>query len=227
MTARYRSLIAVAVGLAAALALGGCGVPISTTAGTLPQIEIPKVLEHPPQTTTTTIPSGGLLATVFFVQNGLLTSQTIKFPEQYRDVLGQSLLNALASGPNIYQEGQKIETDLPVGAQLKYLSLNGKIADVAVDNAFLDQAGTPGELELAQTVFTLIENDLGVTSVQFFFQGLPKEVVDGVGALVNGTVNLADYCPQIPRINKVPGCEPKPPKSSSDRGQQGGDQANP
>ncbi|HEV8065467.1 MAG TPA: hypothetical protein VGP46_11570, partial [Acidimicrobiales bacterium] len=60
-----------------------------------------------------------------------------------------------------------------------------------------------------------------------FLQGLPIAVPNGKGALVSGPVNLVDYCQEITRDNKVPGCEPSPTTTTTTLTGKGGTQPNP
>jgi hypothetical protein len=181
-----RNLVAASIAFAGGVALTACGVPIDASPRVLPKIELPSVLAHAPVTdvTTTTRPpriQGGTPVLIYWTQNNLL----LPTPTDVRDsYTAQSLLQTLEIGPGT-NEGSLIESDLPVGSSLKFLGQSGEIANVALDSTYFEEGPTQSELEIAQVVFTLTEaKRLGISAVQFWFDGNKIEAPTAVGSLV-------------------------------------------
>ncbi|MGH9171922.1 MAG: GerMN domain-containing protein [Acidimicrobiales bacterium] len=206
----HRLAIAAAV-LAAATALCSCGIPIETSARALPQGQLPHVLSQAPQTTTTTQLRSQRTTpvTIFFVLSGFLhpVVSNVRSPPTFPE-----LLQSLENGPDVYQEGERIETDLPVSSHLRWIppSSHAKVittVNIELDSLYFNQTGPPVELELAQIVYTLTSNNLdGAKYVQFWFNGNKQDVELGNSALTPGAVGQCDYTIQLPASSPQPKC---------------------
>jgi hypothetical protein len=196
-----RTSIAIATCLLSTLVLAACGVPIDSSARVLPQNEIPSALQRP--TPTTPAPKNGNCAgcvpvTIWFVRNGLLNPGSgIDVPKGYSV---SNLLQALDGGPDTNERNQLIESYLPPQANLAYLGSSGPRHSIANINLGNSYGGTGPQVlvELAQIVFTVTRNPLGIAAVQFWLHGNPVDVPSGTGALATGAVGQCDYTEQLP-----------------------------
>lgn len=199
--------------VAAGLIADACGVPIDQSAHSLPASELPKALSDRTSTTTTrTVPNGtafdGKPVILYFLRCAtahnlpgcnpdLLAPQTIsvKAPVRLSEVLA-----ALEAGPTTAQVGGgNIRTDLFGAPNLHAMQTSAGVANIGIQADSFVATGEVLTLEVAQVVYTAIDNTPGVKSVQFWLNGIPYDVPSGDGITAIGAVDECDYNNLLPK----------------------------
>jgi spore germination protein GerM len=175
-----------AVGVVAALALAGCGVPVDRSPSALPRRGIPFGLLQPSSraTTTTSTPSPVTVPVRIYLvgANGRLVGVTRELQtdqESPADVLG-----ALVRGPSNAEVAAGLESAVPPQTVVLGASVGaGGVATVNLAGTFEQLVGQPLIQAVAQIVFTAAGLP-GVTAVSFQLGGTGVSVPVANGVLV-------------------------------------------
>ena len=167
----------------AALALGGCGIPLSQGAQPVSSRNLPPVLSGTTPsstTTTTTLPAPSEHAQhleIYLVDRDGTHLVAVRRPWQ-QQVTPIIALGLLALGPNSVDSRRGLQTQL--GAAPKFEVSVGKktgIATVTLDvSTFSDLFGSNLYVPLAQIVYTLMENFSYIKGIDFYLAGSPPEL---------------------------------------------------
>jgi hypothetical protein len=190
MSARYRLL-----GLAAAAALAGCGIPTGGAPDTIAPTDIPYGLAAPSSNapTTSSSPARHDLPRVY-----LVNPEDVLVPSG-RDVSGTTvrerlidLLGQLAVGPTDGERDDHLATALPPGIQLSVAGMDGDT--VTVDLSGTDQApsGQQSRRAVAQIVLTVTSLP-ELHAVRLTRDGDPVEAPLPSGELTSAPLTAADY----------------------------------
>jgi hypothetical protein len=208
---RARSIALIACGIAIAIALAGCGVPVSPGPTALAKDGIPFHLLEPSTPahlpTTTAPPTEVASVSVFLMgESGRLVGVQREVPTA--QLSAASVLMVLAQGPTQGEVQTGLWTAIP--PQTTVISANVDSSGVATINV----GGTFGQLvgisqidAVAQIVFTAMELSLPgwkVTGVTFELDGQPIEVPVASGAQ-EPVVNESDFVSIAPAAVAHPG----------------------
>ncbi len=183
--------------LAAALALGACGIPTGA-ARPIPRSDVPFRLLDPGSTPSTTAgpPAVGVAEPVYLVapdqQHLVALERDVPVPATLTEIVG-----ALLEGPTSAEQADGITTFVSGNRTQVSTTLAGSVAtlDFAVNP--VQVVGPDQVLAVAQIVYTVTQQP-GITQVLFQIAGQPVEVPVASGAQVPGPVNRFDYLPQAP-----------------------------
>jgi hypothetical protein len=192
MTRSRRPWLAPAVGVAASLLAGACGVP-SSGYDRFEDADVPFGLAEAPTTTEAppvpSVPNGDVDQRVrlYFVEEGSLSPVERVLPAP---LTLDDLLHLLGAGPTS-SEDEQLRTALQDGAATG-LSVRAGVASVAVSRDFRDLAAAEQRLAVAQLVMTITSRP-GIGQVLFTVDGEPVPVPKGDGSLADGPVSRDDY----------------------------------
>ena len=182
---RGRRLAWVAGALAAAGALGACGVPIDGQPAELSRSGVPFHLLDPssPTTTSTTAPSPIEVPVKIFLvgANGHLVARDRDVPVSAPDLV--TVLSALVVGPTDAEAAAGLGSAIPAQTTVLGATISGGVATVNLGLTFGQLVGPPQIQAVAQVVFTAAALP-GVAGVMFQLAGQPVEVPVASGAQV-------------------------------------------
>jgi hypothetical protein len=141
----------------------------------------------PTPTQTVDLPEEG---TVYLIREGRLVEKRLPLQGEIESLPG-ALLVALFTAP---VEGKRVHSAIPAGTTLNGVRVDETAATVDVTSTFEAQ---PSErslaLRVAQVVYTLTQQGLGIVSVQFVIDGEQTSVTGGGGEPLFGPVFRDDY----------------------------------
>jgi len=180
----------------------------ATSAGPVPSVEtttngtseeIPTTTdEKPPETGTATVPSSSVTYQVWFTSaDGLFVTYRT---EAATSRVGTAALESLLEGPDSFEEGYGLRTEIPDGTQLLGLEIDGAIARVDLTSEFESGGGTASMQErLAQVVYTLTQFPT-VKGVHFYLDGRLICVPRGEALVCDKPMTRRDYADLLPAI---------------------------
>jgi Sporulation and spore germination len=128
--------------------------------------------------------------TVYLIREGRLVERRLPLQGEIESLPG-ALLVALFTAP---VEGKRVHSAIPPGTTLNAVTVDGPVATVDVTSTFEAQ---PSErslaLRVAQVVYTLTQQGLGIVSVQFVIDGQQTSVTGGGGEPLFRPVFRQDY----------------------------------
>ena len=136
---------------------------------------------------TVELPEEGI---VYLIKEGRLVEKRLPL-QQVAESLPGALLVALFTAP---VEGKRVHSAIPPGTTLNALTIDQTVATVDVTSTFEAQ---PSErslaLRVAQVVYTLTQQGLGIVSVEFVIDGEQTSVTGARGQPLFGPVFRQDY----------------------------------
>lgn len=199
--ARGRALGLTALGLAAAVGLGGCGVPVQTRPVALSASLVPRGLAA--AATTTTIRGSStpvsIIQVYFVVRDRLIArSRLVPSPGTLPEALG-----ALLAGPTPAESTAGIRTTISAGTELITERVTRGRALVDLSPTFTDTGGPDQILAIAQLVYTVTGLDRPpISSVSFELGSDPVAVPIANGTLVSGPVSRTDYASLVSSLTE-------------------------
>ena len=164
----------------------------------LSESELPEEVYGPPEPPPdeeAEIPKNG---TIYFVRGSRLAPVSVDL-QPVLESLEEALLVALfqIQGPAVPDQPKTppLSTEIPEGTRLNGVEVTGALATVDVSGDFeLAAAPRSQALRIAQVVYTLTEEETGITSVRFEIDGVPQQAIGGeqLGA-IPGPVTRGDY----------------------------------
>jgi hypothetical protein len=128
--------------------------------------------------------------TVYLIREGRLVERRLPLQGEIESLPG-ALLVALFTAP---VEGKRVHSAIPPGTTLNAVTVDGPVATVDVTSTFEAQ---PSErslaLRVAQVVYTLTQEGLGIVSVQFVIDGEQTSVTGALGQPLFRPVFRNDY----------------------------------
>jgi Sporulation and spore germination len=203
---KARSIALIACGIAIALALASCGVPVDPGPTALAKDGIPFHLLEPSTPahvpTTTAPPTEVASVNVFLMgESGRLVSVQREVPTA--QLSAASVLMVLAQGPTQDEVQTGLWTAIPPQTTVISASVDSAgVATINVGGTFGQLVGTSQIDAVAQIVFTATELSLPgwkVTSVTFELDGQPIEVPVASGAQ-EPVVNESDFVSIAPAV---------------------------
>lgn len=175
----------------------------------LSESDLPEEVYGPSQPTpdeTEQIPPNG---TLYLVRGTRLAPTTVDL-QPVLDSLEEALLVALfqIQGAALSQQPktQRLSTEIPEGTRLNGVEVTGALATVDVSGDFEFAAAPRSQaLRIAQVVYTLTEEETGITSVRFEIDGVPQQAIGGEQlGTIPGPVTRDDYERFRPRRKDQP-----------------------
>ncbi len=194
---RRQQIAGLAVLLAAAVILAGCGIPPDDSATLAAPDSVPfDLLGQAPSVTATTLPFAQTeKATLFLVQGERLAPVQRELPAP---VSVESVLEALVAGPTSTEVQLGLRTALLTTPGLvRSGGVSGGIATIDLGQPFTEIAGRDQIVALAQIVSTVTALP-GVGRVRFTLDGNPVGILRGDGAVTTETVSRDDYATLAP-----------------------------
>jgi germination protein M len=147
--------------------------------------------------TETEPPSSSLTYQVWFTSaDGLFVSYRT---ESATSRVGTTALEGLLEGPDSFEMGYGLRTEIPDGTQLLGLEIDGEIARVDLTSEFESGGGLAStQARLAQIVYTITQFPT-VKGVVFSLDGQPIGVPKGE-SIIDRPVTRRDYADQLPAI---------------------------
>jgi len=162
----------------------------------LSESELPEDIYGSPEPTPSIspLPENGF---IYLVRRGTLERRRITFQEGEPRSLPEALLTALFLQVAEEDDPRGTRTEIPEGTRLNGVRVAGTVVTVDVSVEFEQAApGVAQALRIAQVVYTLTEEETGVTAVRFEIEGTPLELVPIGGEQVTRTsraVTREDY----------------------------------
>lgn len=189
--------------LAAAVALGGCGIPTDAQPRALARSGIPfGLLQDGNVASTTTVPNrlppNEVLVHVYLIgPTGHLVARDRVIPLPLGPGL-DAVLDALFSGPDTVDRDDGLQTSIPPQTKVISTTITGGIATIDLDST-MNQLVGPAQIQaVAQVVYTATDtNPPGVSGVAFEFNGQPALVPVALGSQMP-FVGRAQYLPLAP-----------------------------
>jgi hypothetical protein len=176
-----------------ALAMTGCGIPVTGQASSVPPHQVPFHLLSPtvPTSTTTTVPAAAFVAERIYLvnPNGILlpAARDVAVPAP----LG-AVLEALLAGPSRAETAAGITSAIPPGVKVLSLSVTGGTATLNLNQAFGAISPTSETQAVAQLVLTTT-GQADIAAVSFAIDGQPIAVPTASGASTKSPVTAASY----------------------------------
>lgn len=184
-----------AIAMAAALILTGCGVPVQDDPVQVRPEVVPSQL-RPEVTPRTESPStadpGKPRALIHFVRAERLVALTREVSAGSVEDRLNAILAALVVGPTEDEQARGVSSALPQGLQLRVLSVDGPEVVLQLSGETDGRSATENVLAVGQIVLSV--TSVGpVTKVRLARDGQPVEALLADGALTADPLTAADY----------------------------------
>lgn len=181
--------------LAAAAGLAGCGVPTGGQPQVIQATKVPYGLavptpSAPPTATGTPVPSAPQV--YFLRKDGSLAGQGRDLPGSATAGQLPALLGQLAAGPTDQEREKGLASALPPGTQLTLVSLTDGVATIEIGGEVDAPSGDGSRRAVAQLVLTATSLP-GVRAVQLSRDGQPADAPLPSGALTSAPLTASDY----------------------------------
>lgn len=114
--------------------------------------------------------------------------------------VGTAALESVLDGPDSFERGYGLGSEVPEGTQLLDLTIDGGIARVDLTSEFESGGGSASmQTRLAQVVYTITQFPT-VKGVLFSLDGEPVDVIGGEGIVVDEPVTRRDFAQLLPAI---------------------------
>jgi hypothetical protein len=114
--------------------------------------------------------------------------------------VGTAALESVLEGPDSFERGYGLGSEVPDGTQLLGLTIDGGIARVDLTSEFESGGGSASmQTRLAQVVYTITQFPT-VKGVLFSLDGEPVDVIGGEGIVVDEPVTRRDFAQLLPAI---------------------------
>ena len=184
-----------ALGLAAGLLLGGCGVPAQDMPVEVRQTTVPSQLRpgatRQPESSSTARPAApkGL---VHFVRADRLIGLVRDVPSGTLEDRLDGLLATLAAGPSEAEQRQGVTSALPAGLRVRVLTVSGPEVVLELSGETDGTSATENVLAVGQIVLSATSFE-AVKQVRLVRDGRPVEALLADGALTDHPLRAADF----------------------------------
>ncbi len=193
--------------IAAAVVLGGCGLPtddapsgVPVPAGVFPEPEVQPGVAHQTEN------PGTSLHAVYFLRDGMLVElqRRLTIP-----VFLDAPLNELFAGPTPSEAENGLESAIPAGTEVVDVQLSrDNIVSVHLNEVFFEVEGAQRVRAVAQLVLTASALARDTQGVLFFLDGAAQSLPDGTGAIAQAqsgqpprALRVEDFAELMPLAN--------------------------